>query len=164
MGNSLDRALLLATLLQRAGHTVRLAHGEYSEEQAGAMLPDLVALRPSQSIGPVIESAAVSSDIRGVAAQYRFMGTELEGTIRAGSDHLAQIAWEARHRVDDQVRRLARRVGRLSEPSQDFARRLDAATDALRDHWWVQERDGDAWIDYDVLTSRPGAPEMRPIT
>jgi hypothetical protein len=37
-GNSLDRALLLARLLEIAGHPVRLAHGQLTEEEAAAVL------------------------------------------------------------------------------------------------------------------------------
>src|SRR6266568_9483268 len=44
-GNSLDRAVLLATLLEKTGNTVRLAHGELTREQAFDLLPDLVADR-----------------------------------------------------------------------------------------------------------------------
>src|SRR5919106_2013735 len=40
-GNSLDRALLLATLLERSGHEVRLAQGELPEPRARALLPSL---------------------------------------------------------------------------------------------------------------------------
>jgi hypothetical protein len=51
-GNSLDRALLLAALLQRAGHTVRLAHAELGADEASRLLPALVARRRAVAAGP----------------------------------------------------------------------------------------------------------------
>lgn len=45
-GNSLDRALLLADLLRRAGHSVRLARTEIPIERAEPLLLELVAIRP----------------------------------------------------------------------------------------------------------------------
>src|SRR5262249_33801924 len=44
-GSSLDRALLLATLLERAGQRVRLAHGLLSTIQAIDLLPNADLLR-----------------------------------------------------------------------------------------------------------------------
>ena len=44
-GNSLDRAILLATLLQKGGYRVRLAHGELTRQQALDLLPRLEAAR-----------------------------------------------------------------------------------------------------------------------
>jgi hypothetical protein len=46
-GNSFDRALTLATLLDKAGHTVRLVRGELTPKQALAMIPALVVRRVS---------------------------------------------------------------------------------------------------------------------
>jgi len=56
-GNGLDRALLLADLLRRAGHSVRLARAVIPFELAVAMLPELAATRP-EGIGGNFEQVA----------------------------------------------------------------------------------------------------------
>ena len=48
LGNSLDRALLLAELLRIAGHEVRLAHAELAEDQPKALLQNSARSRRSQ--------------------------------------------------------------------------------------------------------------------
>ena len=52
-GNSLDRALLLAKLLELAGHEVRLARAQLEEKVAEERLPELV-VRRQQLAGPSI--------------------------------------------------------------------------------------------------------------
>src|SRR4029079_4628387 len=63
-GNSLDRSLLLADLLKRAGQTVRLAHGQMTQQDATTRLSQLVA-REATFTGPAgnaklnVNSAAI---------------------------------------------------------------------------------------------------------
>jgi hypothetical protein len=87
LGNSLDRSVLLATLLQDAGFTVRLAHAELSTETAMALLPRLTD-RPSAKPERSDDPAAFERDVRAIAAQYQLDAS-------AGIDRTDRIATAA---------------------------------------------------------------------
>jgi hypothetical protein len=159
MGGSLDRALLLATLLKDAGHTVRLAHGELTRAQAAAVLPGLIVARPWGRPADAMRVAGPvpAEDVRQVAAQYSLEGPAIEQTIARYTTRTDQTISALESRVADQTRRLRSAVGNLPVRGGRSAR-LDAATETLRDHWWVQRQDGGSWIDLDLLS--PGSPAL----
>jgi hypothetical protein len=147
-GNSLDRALLLATLLKKSGHTVRLAHGELTREQAASLLPKLVLTRSVDFWTPRHVHVPSEQDIRGIALQ-RTIDIQSMAGGRTPPDAAPEIESTLDARVRDQADRLLRAVG--SRPADDWDRRQDAAITALRDHWWVQLLAGDSWSDLDLL-------------
>jgi hypothetical protein len=160
-GNSLDRALLMAALLERAGHTVRLAHGELTPEQATDLLPTLVTLAtpgsrtvPSRYPAPPAAVASANntsgSNLRAVAARYQLDGSAIERMLTAQDRALARVQSDLDARVADQTTRLLATVPR-PDSAEDWNRRLDASRGALRDHWWVQRQDGQHWVDFDLL-------------
>jgi hypothetical protein len=152
-GNSLDRALLLATLLEKAGQTVRLARGELTQEQAVALLPGLVSRRAS-SVAPGVPGE-LSGDLFRVAAEYRLDSTSLDQTTKAQQSAVGGTRNELNSRVTDQVERLLRLVP--SQPGEaDWTERFDRAVDALRDHWWVQYQEGENWIDLNLFEPDSG--------
>ena len=147
-GNSLDRAILLATLLGTAGHKVRLAHAELSDAEA------LTRIRSAP--GP--EEAAIEPESRGISARWRpgdgkalrarsrsshpYGGSQQPGSpagfgrdpsASCGSDQSAASSGGAN-----------RRQQRLGEP------RIQEAVSARRDHWWVQVDSEGTWIDLDI--------------
>jgi hypothetical protein len=150
-GNGLDRALLLAKLLQLAGQDVRLAHAGLDAGLAADMLPDLVARRqltnPTAAIVPaeattVSLTSASSSGAADAAPQ-----------MLAAEDRAARGVYaELDRRVHDQTARLLATV-KAPDPRGDWARRRAAALAALQDHWWVQRRYGDRWLDHDPLAA-----------
>lgn len=142
LGSSLDRAVLLASLLQQAGHTVRLAHGTIAPERAGELLPTLISARPRDwSVSP------------GEPPSEPILPVQLESQRSA----LKRMEADLSARVADQTRRLLAILTRPDLRDQ----RLTAASgalDALGDHWWVQRHVGE-WVDMDLLVPG-GAPAI----
>ena len=88
-GNSLDRALLLADLLKRAGHSVRLARTEISIERAEAVLPALVAMRPERAHLEEVEADPVP--ISESAEAYGLDGKAVEQTLGSYDEATADL-------------------------------------------------------------------------
>lgn len=147
-GNSLDRALLLATLLEKAGHTVRLAHGELTREQAVELLPDLVARRAATAAETLDTTQA--PQLEATATDFGLDADAVEQAQASLTDGVGKLFTELHARAADQTERLLREVKR-PEPDADWARRHGVAVAALRDHWWVQWSDGTTWRDLDLL-------------
>jgi hypothetical protein len=166
-GNSLDRAILLATLLQRAGHGARLAHGELTADKVREFLPTLVARRSVYAgepsvIGPPELAQAVAArttpalrqevpladnqDLDSVTAQYQpvadAIGTRFKVRQDVGdvTELLSLVASET-----------AGLLAALDKPNpmKDWNLRAVQAAKALADHWWVQVQDGEAWTDFE---------------
>lgn len=146
-GNALDRALLLATLLEVAGHEVRLAHVELPRERASALLADL-ATRESLAATPPAGDAPDTSDE--VARTYGLDAVAIERTLEAQRHAVSSTVVELHRRVAAQVGRLLDAVP-VPPSAADRTARYERALAALQDHWWVQRRDGDRWVDLDVL-------------
>jgi hypothetical protein len=152
-GNSLDRALLVAALLEKAGQTVRLARRQLPQSIAKERLPDLVADR-AIAFGTKASSKAPVRDatVQTVAARYQLDAFALAETLRTQQAMLDRVATSLQTRVEDQTQRLLATVGR-PDPIVDWTKRFDAAMRALRDHWWVQRQDAGGWVDMDLLDS-----------
>src|SRR5262249_23027762 len=110
-GNSLDRAVLLGTLLTRAGHTVRLAHGDLGRKEAVKLLPSLVAARLAPAPQDAEPTAASESEVRTVAAQYHLDGAAVERTLDAQQTAFERLVDTLNHRVTDQTSRLLAALG-----------------------------------------------------
>lgn len=151
-GNNLDRALLLATLLEKAGHEVRLAHGEIDQNIATGLLPILVADR-SLDRAKRNDPAPSPGGVRTVLAQYQL--DRAEPMVASQDDGLNRIAVTLRARIVEQTNRLLQVVEK-PRPAMEWGKRLDAAMAALRDHWWVERRDGDSWLALDLLGQTNG--------
>jgi hypothetical protein len=133
LGSSADRAMLLAALLQRAGHRVRLARGEIPEELAESLVPELLLARPPEA--GLAEEPDTSGDL----------GT----TLLAQSNRSAELISHVTERVETQTNRL---VTSLGDSNDDVdLRGFESAIAALRDHWWVEREVSGAWVDSDLL-------------
>jgi hypothetical protein len=151
LGNSLDRAALLATLLKQAGRTVRLAHGSLSNEQAMQLLGPLLAARyaSARSAFP-----AAGDQLSAIAAQYQLDEVAIRRTIAAQADFATRKQTQLLTRVPEQTKRLAAAVG--SGPNDLTRKAFERAIEALRDHWWVQVNEGGAWQDFDLVSTSTG--------
>ena len=100
LGNSLDRALLLAELLRTAGHQARLVCAELSEAQAKELL---LKLRPVPE-HPLLETPPASQDelnklIEKYAKQYQLDAAVLRKASEKNAFRAAKLAEELAQRV-----------------------------------------------------------------
>lgn len=136
VGSNLDRAVLLGDLLRHAGYTVRLAHAELTETSARELLP---RLRPTPTerratVGPKPE---LGKDLEQHIARSQEVVTDAEALVRSQTEGLlAAVRDAASQNRDDERDSIA----------------------ALRDHWWVEQQEGDKWIAMDPLlpNAKPG--------
>ncbi len=138
-GNSLDRALLLASMIKASGGEVRLAR---------TTLPtDVVTkLAASLSTQQHIASPLIGNDISGPIL------SELAADPRVNGAALKSGSADSDTAVTDALK--ARAVAMSTRLQADVAPALASAppadlTLALADHWWVQVRSGGTWVDYD---------------
>jgi hypothetical protein len=151
-GNDLDRALLLADLLQRAGDTVRLARGRLPWERTVELLPELVVWPPALDSTAARSTTPASEGVHATAAQYHLDGDAVAGGLLAQIQAASRFHNDLVARATDQSRRLQTQVGRESAGVDWYARYQEALT-ALEDHWWIQRQVGDRWIDLDPLAT-----------
>lgn len=149
-GNSLDRALLLADLLQRAGHSVRLARTEIPLELAMAMLPWHAARRPSDIGGELDLVSGPAVSIPEAAQAYGLDGSAIEQTLESYDKETADLLNTIEERVASQAEWLLTSVDGL-DPAAEWNVRADSALAMLRDHWWVQLEAGGSWLDLDIV-------------
>ena len=157
-GNSLDRAVLLATLLDKAGQTVRLAHGELSQELAIRTLPHLICAAGADD--PVGFSAESSSHggLVAAATRYGMDDSSFEETLVSQIQAIDRLSKEIHSRTQDEAQRLLQALGNPS-PRTALAKNFDATMSSLRDHWWVQMQSPDgAWRDLDAMSAAMGKP------
>lgn len=137
MGSSLDRALLLAELLERSRYTVRLAHAPLDPVALDAMrghwsgVP--LATRPGVELNPA-EAAATVAD---VAARHQLPAAELEQVYQAGTEQ----ADSTRERlVRNTLRQQQALLGELDATPGSGVHEAPPAH-----HWWVQLQTRDGW-------------------
>lgn len=164
-GNDLDRALLLAALLQEAGQTIRLAHGRRSREEAAALLPILVPPKAAPDSVMPAATSPTSRTLHATAATYRLDGEALRRGIESQDSAVSRFIAQLDGRVADQSRRLLAQVG-AGDSLAEWQARYERALTALEEHWWVQRQDGDRWIDLDLLAdlADPSADSVMPAT
>ncbi|AMD02308.1 transglutaminase domain-containing protein [Halomonas chromatireducens] len=152
MGSSLDRALLLAALMEEAGHTVRLVRTDLSEEALKRLestwAGEPVARRPD---GP-IEMDLSDASIKALAER-----------LDSDPDAIAESLREQREAAETRQARLladGRQQAKALEALMDGALEAVDGTDAApTHHWWVQQRTGDGWADFDPALPQQAAGE-----
>ena len=122
-GNSVDRASLLANMLQHAGQRVRYAHGRLPEPLARELVTSMWAERPRPKFSA--KQGQPSS---------------------AGKDALNNLLVRFKHDyllIRDQLKRATLPSDSRSVPD------LNALVKETQDHYWVQWSKNGSWIDLD---------------
>jgi hypothetical protein len=160
LGNSLDRALLLASLVRRAGHEARLAQATLSEDRAAALIEVIRDLPASRLFddGPYSDV-----QVESVLARYADSSPTDGPTVR---DRVTQMMEQRREMLDHTVTRIEKQARAIVDGIGTPGRKpMESETslqlEAVRDHWWVQWYDGSTWVDLDPL---PGARAGVPFT
>jgi hypothetical protein len=151
---------LLATLLKQAGYPVRLVQDHLSAEQALRILPALLTARAVN--GRFQNRSLPMANLEAVSPDYQLSDANLTETLVATADQAESIALVGSERVPEQARRVLDAVRSENSSGTELGARAEFAATLARDHWWVQRRAGDAWIDYD-LTEIGGSSSAGPL-
>ena len=128
LGSSLDRSLLLAELLRAAGFEVRLAQGAATD-----------AAKVSGAIRPIPANWLASVRFADATAELKVAN---EATAAQNAAAAVRVAKHA----DELLKQLA--ASGLA-PQNGQAAQRPAVADVLADHWWVQLKQGEQWVDAD---------------
>jgi hypothetical protein len=148
LGNSLDRAMLLYSLLLYVDQPARLAHGTLTETQARDVLSKV---RPFPSFEDRTGSASSAEQTEAFAKQYAEQNHLDVDEIRSNLDEIKaqqqRVQEKVQRRVAAQASMIAAAAGRPPR-SALAAGRADQIRAAM-DHWWVQCQDAGSWVDFD---------------
>lgn len=153
-GNSLDRSLLLADLVNRAGHSVRLVNATLTDAQARE-----VAAVVSTASRRVPEGDSTSASTWMLEQVDAHIGRH-KGDVAQARQILNTIRKNGLAAEEQVRRRTAAQTAVLKESLGGVLQRTPAGPSStqlsdLKDHWWVQVRIGDAWVDFD--STRPAS-------
>lgn len=152
VGNSLDRALLLAELCRLCGEEVRLARAELAPE----VLEDLSArVRPLVELTDRFETAGEDDASTGESLEE--WATRMRLPVRAVTTAAAASRLESERAAAAAGERIATATVALTEVMggrvpAPMAKTTGILGDSPLEHAWVQVRRGDSWIDLDPLT------------
>jgi hypothetical protein len=159
LGNSLDRALLLAELLRLAGHNVRLARKTLPDSETATLRPKLRAV-PQQRlpVGAARTPAQAGDGLDRYATQFKLDAAAARETASRLSLQWKQVTDELGQRVPAQSAFLNSSVGRPATAA------ADGVVAALADHWWVERLEQGSWLALDPLLpdARPGDARSAP--
>lgn len=122
-GNSVDRASLLASMLQHAGQGVRFAQGMLPEAQARELVSSMWAQRS--------QPAPVQA------------GSQPSPAVKAAVDGLVSGVNRDYPLIRDRLRQENATITSQSAPT------LDSLVKEAQDHYWVQWLKGGTWVDLD---------------
>lgn len=142
-GSHADRALLLAALLESAGHEARLVRAGLDDDTVDGLIAGLEA----SSSAP--ERRIADGNAGDYADAAERLGTDAD-TLRARVREGDQRARALHQRVADQVELQSRELlARIDWTEPDPSERRETLRESMADHWWVQLRTGTGWQDLD---------------
>ena len=156
LGSSLDRALLLGSLLSSAGKEVRLAHAQLSHSQASDLWDKI---RKNRDIRVLSQTNQVEFDvarIETIAKRLELDSKELQQGIEQLSRMNLKDEDEAKKRVEKQTESLMEILSQEMELDDESS--MQRSIEALGNHWWIQYETEEGWIDLDpaLLGHIPG--------
>ena len=153
-GNSLDRSLLLAALLEAAGHEAVLVHGTLPEADAARLLAVRPAPPPIVGDGTTLDAVLAQLGIDPADDPFGLSATMTDGA-EAAAEMRDQVAAQTRTQGDA----LLGLVAGIAAPAASRPGEIEA----LRDHWWVRVRSGESWTDLDPSGAFGAAPNPETI-
>lgn len=146
LGNSLDRSLLLYELINLAGYDARLARGTLSKTEAKDLLSNITSLTIMHSTSP--ENEPVSEDIiEKYAEKYQLNLAGFRKTVEETIEDQKDMAKKFHARVENQTKAVLKAIGKSKNIIE--SEYLESQLKKLQDHWWVQYRGENAWINLD---------------
>jgi len=146
-GNSLDRSLLLGTLLEAQEKTIRLARAKLEEGDARRLLDERTD--PEDGFGEDSFSLEGGATIESIAEKHGLPVDETEEADSADpiafAERLQRLSLETRERLEELLPRPLGQTGGAAPVAE---------LEAFQDHWWVQVEEEGRWIDLD--TGLPG--------
>lgn len=158
VGNSLDRAMLLFQLLEKAGQRVRLARGNLSDEQLKALVEGRRQVPPEGALPRSQEATGENAAalIAKLAVKHGLDAAKLKRVAEEQAQTAKELREKTMERVASQTKALLSLLGDLPEKaSADELSRPQG--EAYKDHWWVQWNKDGRWIDFD-----PTLPNAKP--
>jgi len=152
--NSLDRSLLLAALVRKAGFSVQIVSGQLDYAQAMTLVARL--FEPVRAASPTIPPFAdlaldIARALRTTVGKLTSYSKELERRANATNQSL----WST---VDSEASALSKTLNESgAEPAG--AQSLDQLTAEAREHYWVRYQNlAGQWVDLDsaFATNEPG--------
>jgi len=149
LGNSLDRSLLLAELLERAGYTVRLVRGTLSEDQVKTLL----STERKEAPAPATEREQDRD-----SSQLNRLSEVIGASVDRLRSHISKKKSAALKRTeallrttDWQSNELLQALSSVRNPDQEGTTAGAKRKQAASVHWWVEYRTSteNPWIDLD---------------
>jgi transglutaminase-like putative cysteine protease len=153
-GNSLDRSLLLAALLQKAGFTTQIASGQLTAQQAQTLVNRLFEpLKPAPSAIPSLEVLAP-----GVSRALGITPTKFLQVANAGEQKGEQQKKDLISYADSETSVLSNLLIKAGVDA-GVVTSDDQLVAESRDHYWVQYQNSSGqWVDLDpsFADAQPG--------
>lgn len=157
LGNSLDRSLLLADLLDKAGYRVRLAHARLSNSQTRELWDGLRKISDTQVFIETGQKEIEASLFEDMALRLQMDKQEMTQGLKQLSQINRENDKDTEQRVVSQAKRLMEAIGDLKADGRITQR---AIAEALGDHWWIQVETEERWTDLDPLLPRANPGEV----
>ena len=156
LGNSLDRSLLVYELLRLGGHKVRLAQGTLSEEQVKESMKKIRSIPKRETKDPrQLSIRDMTNLIEKYIYKYKLNREQISGAVKKMIQEQEQMEKEITTQVKAQISEIYQAVKDFRK-DQDYNDKNLKLT-ALQNHWWVQMKKDDNWLDLD-----PTLPDAEP--
>lgn len=149
-GNSLDKSILLAELLKANGRTVRFARGQLDGAQAETLVNQMFA-KPAATNTEAKPDASLLQDLGMSEDEYKALVAEQEASSTAFFTDLLKG-------LDEEYATIQGALAANNVRLDNVVDSRRQAVEETRDHFWVQYKDGDKWVDLDPTStsSTPG--------
>lgn len=143
--NSLDRSLLLATLLKRSGFKAQIARGQLNEAMALKLLQQMEQSPPKPADPLRVDAPLLQTLVQVLEVDV----DELLDAVKQVEDQSFEIAQELKNRFTADAAFLAKRLA-AAGIKMPAPKTRSALVPVVSDHFWVRYQDADGrWIDLD---------------